>query len=171
MVEDSLVNLVYGHIFGWRTLIESLLIASVILVSAASLIVFYASTSLQTYQGPIQKGAAVLLGLVGAFWLGRSALGGEDEIVEARARVGNLFLALQLVSIEELEVLLVMVPLILASHALEATIAASVGGIISLTSAGLLRRPFSRFVEGRMRVLKLASGTFLIILGIILFLE
>ena len=171
MVEDSVVDLIYGHIFGWKTLIRALLTASVFLVSISVIVILFASAFLQSYLSLIQKGSAVLLGLIGTFWLGRSILGGENEIEEAKALKGNFVMALQLVSIEELEILLIMVPLILTSHALEATTAASIGIILSLSLAALLRTPFSKFVEGKMRVLKVASGLFLVVLGVVLFLD
>ena len=177
MIEDSLVDLIYGHIFGWRTLIYAILTASAILISISAVIVLYASVFLESYIGLIQKGAAVLLGGIGVFWLGRSALEGGDgnEVEQARktkagqVNSSNFVLALQLVSIEELEILLIVVPLILASHVLEAAISSSMGVLLSVSIAALLRKRFSRFVEGRLRILKIASGLFLIALGIILF--
>ncbi len=171
MVEDSVVDLIYGQVFGWRTLVRALAVASVVVVSLAAAVILAASTYLVMYVGLIQKGAAVLLGGIGAFWLGRSVFGGENEFEEARSLVGNFPMALQLVSIEELEIVLIVVPLVLASHALEATSAAAVGILVSVSLAALLRKPFSRFVEGRMRTLKVASGLFLILLGIVLFLD
>jgi uncharacterized membrane protein len=177
MVEDSLVDLIYGHMFGWRTLIYALLTASAILISISAVVILYASVFLELYIGLIQKGAALLLGGIGVFWLSRSALKPEDyEVEEATEKAGrvnrsNFIVALQLVSVEELEILLIVVPLILASHVLEATIAASMGILISVSMAALLRKRFSRFVEGRMQILKISSGLFLIALGIVLFLS
>ena len=171
MIEDSIVDLIYGQIFGWRTLIRALLTASVILVSISAVVILFASTFLQSYVGLIHKGSAVLLGLIGAFWLARTVFRRENEVEEAKARKGDFVAALQLVSIEELEILLIVVPLILASHAMEASFAASIGVLLSVSTAALLRKPFSRFVEGRMGTLKIASGLFLILLGIVLFLD
>ena len=171
MVEDSVVDLIYGHLFGWKTFIRALVIASVVVVSASILVVLVASSFLQAYLGPIQKGAAVLLAVIGVFWLVTSILGKEDEIEEVRSRKGNLSVALQLVSIEELEIVLIVIPLVLSSHALEAGIAASIGVLLSVLLAAVLRGPFSKFVEGRLRQLKVASGAFLILLGLVLFLH
>lgn len=111
------------------------------------------------------------MSIIGVFWLSRSIHVRQDELREASASEANFTSALQLVSIEELEILLVMVPLVLASHTLEAASAASCGVLLSVSLAALLRKPFSKFVEGRMRILKLASGMFLIILGIVLFID
>ena len=125
----------------------------------------------------IQKGAALLLTLIGVIWLVSSIFGKGNGIDEARGardndnRLGKrrgFILALQLVSIEELEILLIMIPLFLTSHAIEAIIAASVGILLSLSTAVLFRKWFSKLVEGKLRLLKIASGLFLIVLGMVL---
>src|SRR5437879_594050 len=119
MVEDSLVDLIYGHIFGWRTLIRAFLCASVVLASVSVVIIYSVPFFLQEYIGVIQKGTAILLTLIGAIWLLTSIFGRGNDMVEAREMVldnfsgkrGGFILALQLVSVEELEILLIMVPL------------------------------------------------------------
>lgn len=83
----------------------------------------------------------------------------------------NFAVVLQLVTIEELEILLILIPLVIASHALEASLAAVIGVIVSLSAALLLRGSFEKRMAGRMRLLKIASGIFLIGLAIVLFTE
>ena len=83
----------------------------------------------------------------------------------------TFLVALQLVFIEELEVFLILIPLILASHALEAVSAAAIGISVSVSLAVILRKSFERFVVGKMRYLKVVSGFFLIGLGIVLYIE
>ena len=89
----------------------------------------------------------------------------------ARSEVRNFLIAFQLVSIEELEILPIIIPLVVASHALEASLAASIGVLASPTTAALLRRSFEKLVAGKLQYLKLASGTFLIGLGLVLFFQ
>ncbi|QQG48714.1 MAG: hypothetical protein HY247_08275 [archaeon] len=108
MVEDSVVDLIYGHLFGWKTLIKALIIASIMITFVSALVVFFAATYLQAYLGLVQKGAAILLGMIGAFWFLTSIFGKEDEIEEAKSRKGNLSVALQLVSVEEVEIVLII---------------------------------------------------------------
>jgi uncharacterized membrane protein len=181
MVEDSLVDLVYGHIYGWRTLVYALISASVVLVSISAILIYYSLTILVQYIAVVTKGSAILLGLIGLFWLASSLqeivrrTGGELEEIRnvrrTKSKVKNFFIAFQLVSIEELEILLIIIPLVIASHGLEASLAATIGILASLTTAALLRRSFERLVAGKLRYLKLASGTFLVGLGLILFLQ
>ncbi len=83
----------------------------------------------------------------------------------------TFLVALQLVSVEELEIFLILVPLILASHALEATSAAAIGIVASVSLAAFLKKDFEKFVVGRLRLLKVVSGLFLIALGVVLFIE
>ena len=63
-----------------------------------------------------------------------------------------------------------MIPLVVASHTVEASVAATVGIMASLSTALLFRRNFEKFVAGKLRYLKIASGVFLTGLGVILFL-
>src|SRR3989442_253601 len=179
MVEDSLVDFVYAHMYGWRTLVYALISASTILVGISALSIYYALTILVQYIAVVTRGSAIILGLIGLFWLVSSIReivrksGGElEEIREARSaksEVRNFFIAFQLVSIEELEILLIVIPLVVASHGLEASLAAAIGVMASLTTAALLRRSFERLIAGKLRYLKLASGGFLIGLGLVLF--
>jgi uncharacterized membrane protein len=181
MVEDSLVDLVYGHIYGWRTLVYALISASIVLISISAILIYYSLTILAQYITVVTRGSAILLGLIGLFWLVSSIqeivrrAGGELEeirnVTRTKSEVRNFLIAFQLVSIEELEILLIIIPLVVASHGLEASLAATIGVLASLTTATLLRRSFERFVAGKLRYLKLASGTFLTGLGLILFLQ
>ena len=86
MVEDSFVDLIYGHVYGWRTLVYALITASVILITISTVSVFYALTLLVRYIGVVTKVSAILLGTIGIFWLTSSLLGrgGELEVEEAR---------------------------------------------------------------------------------------
>jgi uncharacterized membrane protein len=176
MLEDSLVDLIYGHIYGWRNVIYALLSAALILVTVSSILVYYASLFLVAYTGLISKGAAILLAAVGLFWLISSILdgGGETKMGENKERRGtraNFIIVLQLVFIEELELFLILVPLVLASHVFEAVSAAAIGVLASVSLAAFLRKGFERFVVGRMRYLKVVSGLFLVGLGLVLYLE
>jgi uncharacterized membrane protein len=181
MVEDSLVDLVYGHIYGWRTLVYALISASTVLVSISTILIYYSLTILVQYIPLVTKSSAILLGLIGLFWLISSIqeivrrAGGELEEIRkvrpAKSEVRNFLIAFQLVSIEELEILLIIIPLVVALHGLEASVAATIGVLASLTTAGLLRRSFEKLVTGKLRYLKLASGAFLIGLGLVLFLQ
>lgn len=182
MVEDSLVDLVYGHMYGWRTLVYALASASVILVTVSAVSVYYAAGLLIQYVSLVTQISAILIGLIGLFWLGSSILSiarkeqGELEEAKRMSRTGisetkNFLVALQLVSIEELEILLIIIPLVVASHALEASVAAAIGVTASVTAAALLRRSFERLVAGKLRYLKIVSGVFLIGLGIVLFFQ
>lgn len=181
MVEDSPVDLVYGHIYGWRTLVYALISSSTILASISTLLIYYSLPVLVQYVAVVTKGSAILLGLIGLFWLATSIQeivlrkGGElDEIrkiKQAKSAVRNFLIAFQLVSIEELEILLIIIPLVVASYELEASLAAAIGVLASLTTAALLRKSFERLVAGKLRYLKLASGAFLIGLGLILFFQ
>ena len=174
MIEDALVDLIYGHIYGWRNVIYALLSASLILATVSSILIYYASLFLAAYVGLISKGAAVLLGAVGLFWLGSSILNRVEESkvggIENRGTKTKFLVVLQLVFIEELEIFLILVPLILASHILEATSSAALGIFASVSLAAFLRKSFERFVVGRMRYLKVISGLFLIGLGLVLYL-
>jgi len=181
MVEDSLVDLVYGHIYGWPTLVYALISASTVLVSISAILINSSLTIFIQYIAVMTKGSAILLGLIGLFWLASSIqeivrrAGGELEEIRnvrgAKSEVRNFFIAFQLVSIEELEILLIIFPLVITSHGLEASLAATIGILASLTMAALPRRSFERLVAGKLRYLKLASGTFLVGLGLILFLH
>ncbi len=176
MIEDSLVNLIYGHLFGWRNLIYAVITASIILATLASVLIYYTSFILVAYIDLISKAAALLLTAIGIFWLTSSVIARREvseagEVGQRRRRKLTFLVALQLVSVEELEIFLILIPLILASYALEATSATAIGILASLSLALLLKRDFERFVVGRIRYLKIISGLFLIILGIILLLE
>ncbi len=178
MIEDSLVDLIYGHMFGWRNLVYALVTASIILATISSFLIYYASSLLLAYIDLVTKSAAVLLGAIGIFWLGSSILGKRvesqvDEIRKRReGRRSNSFLiTLQLVSVEELEILLVLIPLVIASHTLEASAAAAVGIAASASLGLLIRKDFERFVLGKLRYLKIISGVFLAALGVVLFFE
>jgi uncharacterized membrane protein len=181
MVEDSLVDLVYGHVYGWRTLVYALVSASIVLVTISALSIYYALNTLVQDIPIVTRGSAILLSMIGLFWLVSSIWqiarksGAELEEIgnvrRTKSEVRNFLVAFQLVCIEELEILLIIIPLIIASHVLEASLSASIGVLTSLTMATLLRRNFERLVSGKLRYLKLASGAFLIGLGIVLFLE
>lgn len=182
MVEDSLVDLVYGHIYGWQTLVYALVTASAILITVSTVLVYYAAALLIQYVSLVTKISAILIGLIGLFWLGSSILSiarkeqGELEEAKKMSRIGisetrNFLVTLQLVSVEELEILLIIIPLVVASHALEASVAAVIGVLASVIAAALLRRSFERLVAEKIRYLKIASGAFLIGLGIVLFLQ
>jgi uncharacterized membrane protein len=182
MVEDSLVDLVYGHMFGWRTLVYALVISSVILTGISAVSVYYALTLLIQYVSLVTKISSILIGLIGSFWLGSSILGivreehGELEEARRMRQAGtsgarNFLVTLELVSIEELEILLIIIPLVVASHAIEASLAGFMGIIASVIAAALLRRSFEKLVAGKLRYLKIASGAFLIGLGILLFFQ
>jgi hypothetical protein len=182
MVEDSLVDLVSGHVYGWRTLVYALLTASVILTTISSISVYFALKLLMQYVSLVTKISAILIGLIGSFWLVTSVFSTvrkeEGELEEARkkSRVGasgtrNFLVALELVSIEELEILLIIIPLVVASHAIEASLAAIVGVVASVTTAAVLRRSFERLVAGKLSYLKIVSGIFLVGLGVVLFFQ
>jgi uncharacterized membrane protein len=144
-------------------------------------LIYYSLTILVQYIPLVTKSSAILLGLIGLFWLISSIqeivrrAGGELEEIRkvrpAKSEVRNFLIAFQLVSIEELEILLIIIPLVVALHGLEASVAATIGVLASLTTAGLLRRSFEKLVTGKLRYLKLASGAFLIGLGLVLFLQ
>ncbi len=181
MVEDSLVDLVYGHIYGWRTLVYALISSSTMLASISAFSIYYALPILVQYVGVVTRGSAILLGLIGLFWLVSSILEilhrtpGELEemgkVQPTKSGVRNFLIAFQLVSVEELEILLIIIPLIVASHGLEASLAAAIGVLASMMTAALLRKSFERIVAGKLRYLKLASGSFLIGLGLIIFFQ
>ena len=131
MVEDSFFDLVYGHIYGWRTLVYALISASTVLVSISAILINSSLTIFIQYIAVVTKGSAILLGLIGLFWLASSIqgivrrAGGELEDIRnvrrAKSEVRNFFIAFQLVSIEELEILLIIFPLVITSHGLEAS--------------------------------------------------
>lgn len=178
MVEDSLVDLIYGHMYGWRALIYALIAASIILVTASTIAVYYALSVLVQDLSLVTKISAILLGLIGLFWIVTSLLGRESEVEEAKAKQAkprtqfrSFLVVLQLVIIEELEILLIVIPLVVASHELEASLAAATGILISLSIALFLRKNFEKMIAGKLRYLKLASGTFLLVLALVLFLE
>jgi uncharacterized membrane protein len=181
MAEDSLVDLVYGHLYGWRTLVRALISASIILVTLSALLVYFALTLLVEFVTVVSRASAGLLVLIGLFWLlssVRAIARKEDEMEElsrikldAKSGLRNFMVAFQLVSIEELEILLIVIPLLVSSHGLEAFLAAAIGIATSLTTALVLRRNFEKFVAGKLKYVKIVSGFFLIGLGIVLFLE
>ena len=80
-------------------------------------------------------------------------------------------LALQLVSIEELEILLILVPLIILSHIIEASLAAVTGVALSVSTALMVRKNFEKVVAGKLKYLKIISGLFLLALAVVLFVE
>ena len=92
-------------------------------------------------------------------------------VADGKLKSRSFMVLLQLVLVEELEIFLILIPLILASHALEASAAATIGIVSSISMGVLLRKRFERFLAGKFRYLKLVSGAFLLALGIILFLE
>jgi hypothetical protein len=108
MVEDSLVDLVYGHIYGWRTLIYALISASTVLISISAILIYYSLTILAQYIALVTRGSAILLGLIGLFWLVSSIqeivrrAGGELEAIRnvrrAKSEARNFLIAFQLVS-------------------------------------------------------------------------
>jgi uncharacterized membrane protein len=180
MIEDSFVNLILGHMYGWRTLIKALTTASIILITLSVVLVYYALTLFLQYIDLIEQLSAGLLGVIGVFWLVSSILrrNKESEAVEEARKVqqkpkrGGMFLiALQLELIEVLEVLLIIIPLVITSHVLEASSAGVVGIIVSITTAASLRKRFEKFVVGRLGQLKIISGLFLIALAFVLFLR
>lgn len=178
MVEDSFVDLIYGHIYGWKTLLYALITASLVLTTISAVSIYYAQTFLTQNLDLVREISGVILGLIGLYWLATSILwpDRESELEEARERQNqktrlNFLVALQLVAIEELEILVILIPLVIASHVLEASLAATIGIIVSLSTAFLLRRSFEKRMEGKMRLLKIISGLFLIGLGIVLFIE
>lgn len=182
MAEDSLVDLIYGHVYGWRTLIRALISASVILTTVSIVSIYFALNLLVQYVSIVSRASAILLGLIGLFWLASSlkeiakkeSLGELEEIQKmkpkGKSELRNFLVVFQLVSIEELEILLIIIPLVVASHGLEASFAAIIGIIASLSAAALLRRTFERLVAGKLAYLKIASGIFLVGLGVVLFL-
>ncbi len=178
MVEDSFVNLIYARMFGWGRFLYALLIASVVVVPASIAFVLIAPSLFQSYLPLVQKGGALLLVAIGVGWLGFALAGGETELEEARKaeRTGpsprrSLALATQLVAVEEAEIVVILIPLVLASHPFEAIIAAIVGVGAALTVASTLRRRFAKLVAGRFRLLKALSGTALFFLGLALFFD
>ena len=183
MAEDSLVDLIYGHMYGWRTLIRALISASILLVIISAVLIYLALGFLVEYASFVSRGSAILLGVIGFFWLTSSLneirkgeQSGELREIErmspkGKSELRNFLVAFQLVSIEELEILLIIVPLVISSHLLEASLAATIGVSASLSAAVLLRKCFERLVAGRLTYLKVVSGVFLIGLGVILFLE
>jgi hypothetical protein len=56
MVEDSLVDLVYGHIYGWRTLVYALVSASSLLLGISAFLVYSALTVLVQYVAVVTMG-------------------------------------------------------------------------------------------------------------------
>jgi uncharacterized membrane protein len=175
MVEDSMIDLIYGHIYGWRNVIYALLSASLILVTVSTALIYYSSLFLVVYADLISKDAAVLLGGVGLAWLGSSILrgggSGLDEHRKKRATKTKFLIVLQLLFIEELEIFLILVPLILASRILEATSAAAIGLSVSVSLAAFLRKGFEKIIVGRTRYLKGISGLFLVGLALVLYSE
>jgi uncharacterized membrane protein len=92
----------------------------VILTTISAVSVYSALTLLIQYVSLVTKISAVLIGLIGSFWLGSSILGivrkEQGELEEARrmSRAGtsgtrNFLVTLELVSIEELEILLIII--------------------------------------------------------------
>jgi len=183
MAEDSLVDLIYGHVYGWRTLIRALVTASLLIVAVSAVSIYFALGLLVQYVGFVSRGSAILLGVIGLFWVTSSLneickgeKSGELEETERMRPKGmselrNFLIAFQLVSIEELEIFLIVIPLVVSSHLLEASLAATIGIIASLSAAALLRSSFERLVADKLTYLKVVSGVFLIGLGVVLFLE
>lgn len=183
MAEDSLVDLIYGHMYGWKTLIRALISASIFLGTVSAVSIYFALGLLVQYVSFVSRGSAILLGVIGLFWLTSSLneiykgkqSGELDEIErmspKGKSELRDFLVAFQLVSIEELEILLIIIPLVVSSHVLEASIAASIGIVASLSAAWLLRKGFERLVAGKLAYLKVVSGVFLVGLGVVLFLE
>ncbi len=178
MVEDSIVNLIYVRMFGWETFLKAVGIATVVVVPASASFVLSTPTLLHAYLPLVQKGGALALVAIGVGWLAFALAGKESEVAEAREaerKAGgsqrSLVLATQMMAVEEAELVVILIPVVLASHALEATVAAIVGVGVALVVASTLRRRFARLVEGRLRLLKGLSGTALLALGLILFFD
>jgi uncharacterized membrane protein len=167
MIEDAVADLIYGHIFGWKTFVEAMAIATVLMATDGAALIIYGSAYLQLYMNFVRKGAAVLLAVVGAFWLVGVAAGDREEEWTGSS---DLVSAVKFVAVEELEILLIIIPLVLASHVQEAVTAAAFGIVASAGSAFLLRKRFARLVRGRLRALKLFSGSLLIFMGAVLYL-
>ena len=181
MIEDSFVNLILGHMYGWKTLIMALVAAASILLTLSAVLVYFALTLFLRYIHLISQLSAGLLGLIGAFWLASSLLRRNEKpeaIREARnvqqqknSNAGRFIVAFQLESVEVLEVLLILIPLVITSHASEAFSAGVAGILVSVSAAAALRKKFEAFVTGRLGQLKVVSGLFLIALSVVLFAE
>lgn len=180
MIEDSFVNLILGHLYGWKTLIEALIVAAAVLLTLSAVLVYFTLTLFLRYIHLISQLSAGLLGLIGAFWLVSSLRrNGEPEAIrEARnvqrqrgPNAGRFIVAFQLESVEVLEVLLILIPLVITSHASEAFSAGAAGIFVSISVAAVLRKKFETFVTGRLGQLKIVSGLFLIALSVMLFAE
>ena len=59
MIEDSFVNLILGHLYGWKTLIEALIVAAAVLLTLSAVLVY----RLANYWLPIALGWATAGGL------------------------------------------------------------------------------------------------------------
>ena len=174
MLEDSLVDLIYGYMFGWRNLVYALATASVVLTTISTVSIYYAVTIFAKEVELVARVSAVILATIGLYWLisslaGRKEESGEIEELQRRKngklRMTTFLPVLQLVTIEELEIFLILIPLIITLHALEALTAGTIGVVLSLSVALLLRKNFERYLAGRVRYLKIVSGAFLITLG------
>ena len=69
MAEDSFVDLIYGHMYGWQTLIRALISASILLVIVSAVSIYLALGFLVEYASFVSRGSAILLGVIGFFWL------------------------------------------------------------------------------------------------------
>ncbi len=175
MVEDNFVNLIYAHIFGWRTLLVAFLAAGAVIVPLSVLLVVFAPVLFQSYFAWVQRLGALVLLLVGGGWLVSSLLAQEgppEEVreAEAHAKKGGrkLVLATQLVAIEQVEIVAVLLPLGITGHGTEAVLAGGTAVGVALVVALTLRERFSKLVQGRFRLLKQVSGVALIVLGAVL---
>jgi uncharacterized membrane protein len=173
MVEDSVVDLIYARIFGWPTFLRAFLLGSAVVLPLSAAFVLGAPQLFQSYLPLVQKGGALLLVVIGIGWLGFAAAGGASEVEAAkeaarkpRGRARSLALATQLVAVEALEIVAILIPLVTASHPLEAFTAGILGVSIALIVAATLRRRIAGLLEGRFRTLKALSGTALILVGL-----
>jgi len=170
MIEDIFVDLAYGSLFGWNNLSKGILISSVVLFLVSAAILKLAFDWVAISLPYLKLASAVLLASFGGYWLYESLMGDHDLFqgreVPNKER-SNVKVVTQLVMVEELEVLLIVIPLIASSHATEAIISLIFAVGFSLSMAAAMRRKFESLLKSRIRHLKFASGVALLVMGLL----
>ncbi|MDG6933136.1 MAG: hypothetical protein JRN68_00385 [Nitrososphaerota archaeon] len=177
MVEDAFVDLSYSTLFGWANLLKGMALSGMVLLGILLVLVRYALGEIGPVLSYIKIASAFLLVAIGIYWLIASLGGGYrifDELNEVRKKATSsrsLLLVTQLTMVEELEIMLIVLPLVLSYHAIEAGISTTFGIMFSLAVAALLRKRFERVLIRRFRYFKLVSGLTLLIMAALIFFE
>lgn len=170
MAEDTLINFIYAQFFGTKRLAVAIALSSSALLLLSWILITILGRSISPYLEVVSKSSSILIGGIGVYWLFTSLFKPEKlELTPYEGKSRQLTLvAIQLVFVEELEIFLILAPLALSSFILESVASAALGILVSLAFAMLLRKGLANKMKERLGVLKIISGSVLILLSLLL---